>query len=262
MKFKTLLFDVRDSVARITLNRPEAVNTINVEMSKELMQAAMQCDEDPLIRAVLISGAGSIFCGGGDVKGFANQGERLPQHLKEITLHLHAAMSYLVRMDPPVVAAVHGSAAGAGMSLACACDVVLAAESARFTLAYTGIGLTPDGGATYTLSRLVGLKRTLEMALTNRLLSAKEALDWGIVTRLVPEKDLIVEARTLADRLAAGPTKAFGATKRLLQSGLTESFESQMKHESRSIAEIARTEDGREGIAAFLEKRAPNFKGQ
>ncbi|MCJ7685162.1 MAG: enoyl-CoA hydratase [Desulfobacteraceae bacterium] len=262
MKFKTLLFDVRDSVARITLNRPEAVNTINVEMSKELMHVAMQCDEDSLIRAVLITGAGSIFCGGGDVKGFASQGENLPHHLKEITTHLHVAMSYLVRMNPPVVAAVHGSAAGAGLSLACACDMVLAAESAKFTLAYTGIGLTPDGGATYTLSRLVGLKRTLEMALTNRLLSAQEALDWGIVTRLVPEKDLLTEARTLADRLAAGPTKAFGATKRLLQSGLTESFESQMKHESRSIAEIARTEDGREGIAAFLEKRAPNFKGQ
>ena len=262
MKFKTLLFDVRDSVALITLNRPEAVNTINVEMSKELMHVIMQCDEDPLTRAVLISGSGSIFCGGGDVKGFANKGENLSHYLKEITAHLHVAMSYLVRMDPPVVAAVHGSAAGAGLSLACACDIVLAAESAKFTLAYTGIGLTPDGGATYTLSRLVGLKRTLEMALTNRLLSAKEALDWGIVTRLVPEKDLIPEAKALAIQLAAGPTKAFGATKRLLQSGLTESFEGQMKNESRSIAEIARTEDGREGIAAFLEKRAPNFKGQ
>ena len=262
MKFKTLLFDVRDSLARITLNRPEAVNTINVEMSKELMHVVMQCDEDPLIRAVLISGAGPIFCGGGDVKGFANKGENLPHYLKEITAHLHVAMSYLVRMDPPVVVAVHGSAAGAGLSLACACDMVLAAESAKFTLAYTGIGLTPDGGAIYTLSRLVGLKRTLEMALTNRLLSAKEALDWGIVTRLVPEKDLITEAKALASQLAAGPTKAFGATKRLLQSGLAESFEGQMKNESRSIAEIARTEDGREGIAAFLEKRAPNFKGQ
>jgi len=262
MKFKTLLFDVRDSVARITLNRPEAVNTINVEMSKELMHAAMQCDEDPLIRAVLITGAGPIFCGGGDVKGFANQGENLPQHLKEITTYLHVAMSYLVRMDPPVVAAVNGSAAGAGFSLACACDMVLAAESTGFTLAYTRLGLTPDGGATYTLTRLVGLKRMLEMALTNRLLSAKEALDWGIVSRVVPEKDLITEAEALASQLAAGPTKAFGATKRLLQNGLTESFEGQMKHESRSIAEIARTEDGREGIAAFLEKRAPNFKGQ
>ncbi|MBW2169072.1 MAG: enoyl-CoA hydratase/isomerase family protein, partial [Deltaproteobacteria bacterium] len=151
---------------------------------------------------------------------------------------------------------------GAGLSLVCACDMALAAESARFTMAYTRAGLTPDGGSTYTLTRLVGLKRTLEMALANRLLSAEEALDWGILTRVVPEKDLITEAKALADRLAEGPTKAFGATKRLLQSGLTESFEAQMKNESRSISEMARTADGREGISAFLGKRTPNFKGQ
>jgi 2-(1,2-epoxy-1,2-dihydrophenyl)acetyl-CoA isomerase len=167
-----------------------------------------------------------------------------------------------VRMDPPVVAAVHGSAAGAGMSLACACDMTLAAESAKFTMAYTGIGLTPDGGATYTLPRLVGIKRTLELALTNRLLSAEEARNWGIVTRVLPEKDLIKEATALAGRLAAGPTKALGATKRLLQSGLTESFEGQMKNESHSISEMARTADASEGISAFVEKRTPTFKGQ
>jgi len=262
MQFNTLLFDLKDNVGHITLNRPEAANTINLELARELMYAIMQCDEDPLIRAVLISGAGPLFCAGGDLRSFADQGENLPHHLKEITTYLHVAMSYLVRMDPPAVAAVHGSAAGAGLSLACACDMALAAESARFTMAYTRLGLTPDGGATYTLTRLVGLKRTLEMALTNRILSAEEALDWGIVSRVVPEKDLITEAKALAGQLAAGPTKTFGVTKRLLQSGLTESFEAQMKYESRSIAEMARTADGREGIGAFLEKRAPNFKGQ
>ncbi|MFH1240802.1 MAG: enoyl-CoA hydratase-related protein [Pseudomonadota bacterium] len=262
MQFKTLLFDVKDSVAHITLNRPEAANTINIELARELMYAAMQCDEDPLIRAVLITGAGPMFCGGGDLKSFGDQGENLPRHLKDITTYLHVAMSYLVRMDPPAVAAVHGSAAGAGLSIACACDIVLAAESARFTMAYTRAGLTPDGGSTYTLPRLVGLKRALELALTNRLLSAEEALNWGIVIRVVPEKDLITEAKALAGQLAAGPTKTFGATKRLFQSGLTESFETQMKNESRSIAEMTRTEDGREGISAFLGKRAPNFKGR
>ena len=262
MQFKTLLFDVQDSVAHITLNRPEAANTINLELAKELMYALMQCDEDPLIRAVLITGAGPMFCGGGDLKSFNDQGENIPHHLKEITTYLHASMSYLVRMDPPVVAAVHGSAAGAGLSLVCACDMVLAAESARFTMAYTRLGLTPDGGATYTLTRIVGLRRTLELALTNRLLSAEDALNWGILTQVVPEKDLFTEAKALAGQLAEGPTKAFGATKRLLQTGLTESFEAQMKNESLSIAEMARTGDGREGIRAFLEKRTPNFKGQ
>jgi 2-(1,2-epoxy-1,2-dihydrophenyl)acetyl-CoA isomerase len=262
MQYKTLLFDVRENVAHITLSRPEAANAINLELAKELMYAAMQCDEDPLIRAVLIKGSGPLFCAGGDVKSFAEKGDDLSNYLKELTTYLHGAMSYLVRMDPPVVAAVHGSAAGAGMSLACACDMTFAAESARFTMAYTRIGLTPDGGATYTLTRLVGLKRMLELALTNRLLSAEEALQWGIVTRVLPEKDLIKEATALAGRLAAGPTKAFGATKRLLQSGLSESFEGQMKNESRSISEMARTTDGREGISAFLGKCTPNFKGQ
>ncbi len=262
MQFKTLLFDVRDNVAHITLNRPEAANAINLELAKDLLYALMQCEEDPLIRAVLISGAGPMFCAGGDLKSLADKDENISHHLKELTTYLHVAMSYLVRMDPPAVAAVHGSAAGAGMSLACACDMVLAAESAGFTLAYTRLGLTPDGGATYTLPRLVGLKRTLELALTNRLLSAEEALNWGIVTRVVPEIELIKEATELAMRLAAGPTKAFGATKRLLQSGLADSFEGQMKNESRSISELARTEDGHEGISAFLGKRKPKFKGQ
>jgi len=262
MQFKTLLFNVQENVAHITLNRPESANAINLELAKDLMHAVMKCDEDPLIRAVLITSAGPMFCAGGDVKRFAEKGENLPYYLKEITTHLHVAMSYLVRMDPPVVAAVHGSAAGAGMSLACACDMTLADESARFTMAYTRVGLTPDGGATYILTRLVGLKRTLELALANRLLSAEEALNWGIVTRVLPEKDLIKEATALAGRLAAGPTKAFGATKRLLQSGLTESFEGQMKNESRSISEMARTADGREGISAFVGKRTPKFKGQ
>jgi len=263
MKFKTLLFDIQENVAHITLNRPEAANAINLDLAKDLVSAVMKCDEDPLIRAVLITGAGPMFCAGGDVKSFAGKGgEELPYLLKEITVYLHVAMSYIVRMDPPVIAAVHGSAAGAGMSLACACDMTLAAESARFTMAYTRLGLTPDGGATYTLTRLVGVKRTLELVLTNRLLTAEEAFQWGIVTRVLPEDDLIKEATALAVRLASGPTMAFGSTKRLLQSGLTESFEGQMKHESHSISQLARTADGGEGIKAFVEKRKPQFIGK
>jgi len=262
MEFKTLLFNVQDGVAHITLNRPKAANTINLELARELLEALMECDKSPLIRGVLITGSGSMFCAGGDLKEFADQGENLPHYLKEVTTYFHAAMSYLVRMDPPVVAGVHGSAAGAGMSLVCACDMVLATESARFTMAYTRVGLTPDGGSTYTLTRLVGLKRTLELSLTNRVLSAEEALNWGIINRVVPEKDWITEAKAIAGELAAGPTKAFGETKRLLQSSFSESFESQMMNESHSIAEMACTSDGRKGISAFLEKRKPNFHGK
>ena len=262
MQYTTILFDIRDNIAHITLNRPEAANSINPEMGSDLMHATIRCSEDSEIRAVVITGTGSIFCNGGDLKSFAAQGEHLPYNLKEETTYLHAAISRLARMDPPVIAAVNGSAAGAGMSLACACDIVVAAESARFTMAYTRVGLTPDGSSTYFLPRIVGLKRALELTLTNRVLSAQEAFEWGIVTRVVPDAELLTQASALAAQLAAGPTKALGAAKRLLHSGFDETLETQMEHESQAIANIARTADTREGITAFLEKRAAEFRGQ
>ena len=262
MPYSNLLFDVHNNVAHITLNRPEAANSINMEMVTDLMHAAIQCGENPEIRTVLITGNGAIFCGGGDLKSFAAQGKHLPYHFKEITIYLHAAISRLTRLDVPVIAAVCGSAAGGGMSLACACDIVIAAESARFTMAYTKAGLTPDGSSTYSLPRIVGLKRALELTLTNRVLSAQEALDWGIVTRVVPDADLLTEARALAEKLAAGPTKALGASKRLLHNSWSETLETQMELESQSISNMAHTADGNEGIAAFLEKRTPKFIGK
>jgi len=261
MQYATILFDVRDHVAHITLNRPEAANSLNREMASDLMHAVMRCSEDSAIRAVVITGTGPMFCSGGDLKEFAAQGEHLPYHLKEVTTYLHAAISRLTRMDPPVVAAVNGSAAGAGMSLACACDIVVAAETARFTMAYTRVGLTPDGSSTYFLPRLVGLKRALELTLTNRVLSAQEALEWGIVTRVVPDTELLAQAHALAAQLAAGPTKTLGSSKRLLHTGWTETLETQMEHESQTIADMARTADASEGITAFLEKRTAKFGG-
>jgi len=262
MQYTALLFDVRDSIARITLNRPDAANALNADMAKDLMHAALQCDADPAIRAVIITGAGRMFCAGGDLKSFAAQGEKLAYHFKEVTTYLHAAMSRFTRMNAPVIAAVNGTAAGAGMSLACACDLVLAAESAKFTMAYTRAGLTPDGSSTYFLPRIVGLKRALELTLTNRLLSAQEAQEWGIVTKVVPDAHLPAEANALAAQLAAGATGALGAAKRLLHSGWSETLETQMEHETQAIAARAHTADGREGITAFLEKRAPRFTGK
>ena len=262
MDYTTLLFGVRDNVAHITLNRPEAANSINEEMGKDLMHAALRCDEDPEIRAVLISGAGKIFSGGGDLKAFSAKGNQLPYHVKEITTYLHAAMSRLTRMDAPVVAAVHGAVAGAGMSIAVACDIVVAAETTRFMVAYTRAGLVPDGSSTYFLPRIVGLKRALELTLTNRMFSAQEALQWGLVTRVVPDNELLTQASAIAVQLAAGPTRAYGISKRLLHSGWTETLETQMENESQAIANSARTADAREGITAFLEKRPPRFKGQ
>ncbi len=262
MTYETIDLTVRDSVAHLTLNRPDAANSITVELARDLMHATLQCDEDPTVRAVVLTGAGRMFCGGGDLKTFATKGDDLPRYLKEVTTYLHAAVSRLTRMNAPVIAAVHGSAAGAGMSLACAADIVLAAEGAKFTMAYTRAGLTPDGSSTYFLSRIVGLRRALDLALTSRLLSAAEALALGIVTRVVPEAELFDQARTLAATFAAGPTQAFGATKRLLHAGWTGTLETQMELETRAIADVARGHDAREGIAAFVAKRPARFSGR
>ncbi|MCA1716040.1 MAG: enoyl-CoA hydratase/isomerase family protein [Actinobacteria bacterium] len=260
-EYNTLDFDVRDGVAHITLNRPDAGNALNLELAQELLRAVMRCDEDPEVRAVVLAGAGRMFCVGGDLRSFTEQGEQLSHHLKEVTTYLHAAISRMARMDLPVVAAVHGAAAGAGLSLTCACDLVVAAESARFSMAYSKAGLTPDGSSTYYLPRLVGFKRAMELVLTNRELSAQEAVEWGIVTRAVPD-DLSEQAAELASQLAAGATKALGAAKRLLHIGWTETLETQMEHETQTIADIARTADAHEGIAAFMEKRPPEFTGE
>jgi len=262
MEYSTLLFDVRDSVATITINRPEAANALSGDSARELSDAALRCDVDPDVRAVLITGAGKTFCPGGDLNEFSAHPDDLHAYITEMATYLHTAVSRLRRMDPPVVAAVNGVAAGAGMSLAIACDIVLAAQSARFTLAYTRVGLTPDGSATYSLPRIVGAKRALDLTLTNRMLSAQEAADWGIVARVVPDDKLLDEARQLAARLASGPTAAFGKAKHLLERAWTETLETQMEAEARTIADSARTADAREGITAFLEKRPPHFKGQ
>ncbi len=262
MEYSTLLFDVQEGVAQITLNRPEALNSINLELARDLMYAVLRCDEDPKIRAVVIHGAESQFCAGGDLKTFAAMKEHLPYYLKEVTTYLHAAVSRLIRMDPPVVAAVRGHAVGAGMGLAMACDVVIAARSARFNMAYTRVALTPDGSSTYFLPRIVGLKRALELTLTNRMLSAQEAFEWGIVTKVVTDEQLLAEAQALAKQLAAGAPKALGAAKRLLHGGWTETLETQMEHESQTIGAMAHTSDTHEGITAFLEKRSPKYRGE
>lgn len=261
MSFETLLYETRDGVAYITLNREDAANAINLEMGRDLMLAALRCDEDPGVRAVLIRAKGKIFCAGGDLGSFSSAGEGMPRLLKELTTYLHAAISRFARMSAPVVAAVHGSAAGAGFSLACASDLLMCAESAKFTLAYTRVGLTPDGSSTYYLPRLIGTRRALELMLTNRVLSSQEALAWGLVNRVVADDQLAQESEGLARQLATGPTLAFGGVKQLLLSSANESLETQMEHEARAIADAARSSDAQEGIEAFFAKRRAKFNG-
>ncbi|HLY29546.1 MAG TPA: enoyl-CoA hydratase-related protein [Ktedonobacterales bacterium] len=259
MPSANIALDIHDHIARLTLNRPEAGNALTLTMARELMEAALQCGEDPTVRVVLLTGAGNTFCAGGDLKSFAATGDQLPRHAKEITTYLHAAISLLTRMQAPVIAAVQGSAAGGGMSLTCACDLVLAAESARFVVAYTRIGLTPDGSASYFLPRLIGLRRALELTLTNRPLSAQEAYDWGLVNIVTSDAELLSRAEALAAQLATGATYAQGVAKRLMRLSWNETLETQMATESQAIADAARLADAHEGIAAFLEKRPPRF---
>lgn len=255
--YEFLQLSVEEGVATIVLNRPPA-NALNAQMTYELFQAAVYCSATPAIRAVVLTGADKLFCAGGDLPEFA-AADNLDAHLKVMTTHLHAAVSRFARMDAPLIGAINGTAGGAGFSLACACDVTLAAESAKFTLAYTAAGLTPDGSSTYHLPRLVGLRRAVELALTNRRLSSAEALEWGLVNRVVPDDQLLAEAHKLARQLAQGPTAAFGATKRLLANALNESLETQMENEAQSIIAIGKTADAQEGIDAFLNKRVPEF---
>jgi 2-(1,2-epoxy-1,2-dihydrophenyl)acetyl-CoA isomerase len=223
----------------ITLNRPDAYNTLNLALGRDLFDAVLAVDEDPEVRCVIITGAGKAFCGGGDVKDFEENLPRFGAFAKELTTYVHGAVSRLVRTQKPVVMAVNGVAAGAGFSLAISGDLVLAAESARFTMAYSKIGATPDGSSTYFLTRLLGLRRALELYLTNRVLSAKEALEWGLVTRVVPDAELATATTSLAKELTQGPTKAFGAAKILFQHSTQESLETQLELESQPIAASA-----------------------
>lgn len=251
-----------DGVARLTLNRPASGNALNLELATALMQASIDCDEDPKVRAILITGAGRLFCAGGDVASFADAGETLPALLKQITTHAHAAITRLARTEKPVITALNGPIAGGGVGLALVGDIVLMAPEAHFTLAYTGLGLSPDCGASWFLPRLIGYRRTQEACLTNRRIGAEEAERIGLVTRTVATGTLADEADTVARQLASGPTLSLGATKRLLLDSANQSLETLLDAESRSISAQSRTADGREGIAAFSQRRAPQFTGE
>jgi 2-(1,2-epoxy-1,2-dihydrophenyl)acetyl-CoA isomerase len=250
--------EVRDHIAHLTLARADAANTMNLQFGREFLAAAIAIRTDPRVRAVLLTGEGKNFCFGGDLRGMVASGGDVAAFLTELTTNLHAGMAHLLRASAPVVAAVNGTAAGAGLGLVLAADLAIAARSAKFAPAYTGVGLTPDASTTFLLPRAVGYKRAMELFLTNRVLDAEQALDWGLVNQVVENDQLSDTAAALVARLAAGPTHAYGALKALIaesQPGL----EGQLARESRTIAERGVSAEGREGIAAFLEKRTPNF---
>jgi len=261
-KLDTVDLAIDAGIARLCLNRPDAANTLNVAMSGDILAAAKRCAADAAVRAVILSGAGKMFSGGGDIAEFHAAGEGFERALRDITANLHAAMGIMMQMNAPVVSALRGACAGGALGLALSADIVLASENARFVTAYTAIGMSADGGATYLLPRLIGLRRTQELFLTNRRLGAAEALELGLITEVVGDDALDARAEEVARMLADGPTQAYGAIKRLLATSLQSPMEAQMAFEARTMAAMASTADGREGIDAFASRRKPAFKGR
>jgi 2-(1,2-epoxy-1,2-dihydrophenyl)acetyl-CoA isomerase len=254
-----LLFEQEGAVARLTLNRPAAANAIDMSLARELMLAAIRCDEDESIRCVLITATGRFFCAGGDIRGFVAAGASIASLLKEMTAYYHMAVARFMRMNKPLIVAVNGTAAGAGFSLALIGDLVIAARSAQFTAAYTALGVSSDGGLSWFLPRLIGLRQAQELVITNRVLSAEDALSLKLITRVSENEALSQDAMRAAQELAAGPTKAYGSIRRLLLRSSESSLESQLEEESRALAETASSAHGREGISAFIAKRKADF---
>ena len=263
-EFEYLRLEISEGLAIITLSRPESGNALHGEACAELEQAAaLLTERNADIRAVLLNAEGKSFCVGGDIKAMtACSSEELPSTLRAMAEKFHNGVLALSRLDAPLVAAVRGAAAGAGLSLVASADYVIASTNARFLLAYPVIGLTPDGGGTWFLPRVIGLRRTAEMMLDNRVLDACEAVNWGLVTCVVDDAALDDEALALARRIASGPTAAFGRIKRLLAVSLGSDLASQLDRELASIAAAGATSDATEGIVAFTERRAAIFSGK
>lgn len=249
---------IADGIGRLTLTRPEAGNAMSWDLIDELAFATETLANDTGVRAVLLTAEGKNFCVGGDIQAFASQAAPA-DFVRRLAHRLHESVSRLTRLPAPVIVAVQGAAAGAGFSLAALGDLVLASENASFTLAYTGIGLTSDGGATWSLPRLIGMRRTQELAYTNRRLTSAEAEAMGIVTRVVPNDALLAEAEALARRIASGPTQAFAAVKRLLEEGQLRMLPDQLDAEAEAIGAAVGTDDAQGAIKAFLVREKPVF---
>ncbi len=259
---ETVDFEQRDGVGWIRMNRPESFNAFNLAMSRDLLAAANHCGAEKSIRAVVLTGAGRAFCAGGDVQEMhlhLEETGRADKLLRRLTVGLHAFVAEIVRMEKPVIAAVNGVAAGAGMSMSLACDMGLALEGCRFVLAYTNIGLVPDGGSSYLLTRLVGYRKAMEIAYLNEPIDSAEALRLGLVNRVLPADAFEEEVNRIASRLAEGPTATYGRARNLMRLGLVETLETQMENERQALVTASQSDEFREGIEAFMGKRKPDF---
>jgi 2-(1,2-epoxy-1,2-dihydrophenyl)acetyl-CoA isomerase len=255
-----------NGIATVTMNRPEARNALSMEMRQQLNDAFHDLEADDSVRCVVLTGKGDHFMAGGDVKGMGESIQRSAKEIrKEFTLRihdLHPIMFAMRRMPKPVIASCRGASAGAGVSMALACDLVIASEDAFFTLAYCKIGTSPDGSSSFHLPRAVGIKKAMEIALLGDRFDAKAAKDMGMINFVVKDADLDSETQKLATRLANGPTHVYGNTKALLYRSLESEFESQLQAEAEYFADCASRADFKEGVTAFIEKRSPVFTGK
>jgi 2-(1,2-epoxy-1,2-dihydrophenyl)acetyl-CoA isomerase len=262
MSYEHLIWEQDGGAARITLNRPETLNAWHADFGRELKQALESDAADPSVRAVLITGAGRGFSSGADLKaGFDPAEDGKPDVAKELNDTYHPIMEALRGLEKPIVAAVNGPAVGIGASLAFACDLILAAESAYFGLAFVNIGLMPDGGSTLFVPAAVGKARAFQLALLGERVQAQRALDWGLINFVHPDDRLLDEADALVKRLAAGPTRSYASSKKALNRMLYPDLRGQLSLEAELQHALARTQDFQEGTLAFLEKREPAFQG-
>jgi 2-(1,2-epoxy-1,2-dihydrophenyl)acetyl-CoA isomerase len=264
MPYETIELNADSGVLEVTLNRPERLNAWNRQFGEELRSVILEDAADSSVRAVLITGAGRGFSSGADLKDMLEQaasGGPPPDVGEMLRERYHPIITGIRELPKPVVAAVNGPAVGIGCSLALACDLVWAAESAVFGLAFVNIGLIPDGGSTFLVPAAVGKARALEMALLGEPVPAARALEWGLVNRVVPDGKLLDETRSLAHRLAAGPTLSYANSKRALNNSLLKIMEEQLDLEAEIQSKMAQTADFGEGVRAFVEKRDAEFKG-
>ena len=254
-----VLLDMARGIATVTLNRPLNGNAINLELARALMHAMHDCERDASVRVVTLRGAGKMFCTGGDLKAIESHGSGAAAYVRELLAYLHEALSAIARIPVPVIAGIHGAAAGAGFSLACAADLAIGTQSSRFLMAYTKVGLTPDGSSTWYLPRIVGLRRALQLTLLNRELTADEARDWAILGDVVADTALPAALASLAMQLAEGPTASYGSTKRLFRESFENPLETQLMHEMEAICAALDGGEAKVGMQAFLAKRPPRF---
>lgn len=259
--YETLLFSIKDSIATITFNRPDMMNAFDGRMADELEQVTEQVYLDDSIRAVLLNGSGHLFMAGGDIKFFCDRLGVMPAGVMKIVRTLNASIMNLMHMPKPVLASVHGSVAGVGISLMLACDLVVAAEHTKFTSAYSGIGISPDGGCSFQLPRLAGPKKAMEWLLLSDIFDAVEAKTHGLVNWVVPQDKLAEETQRILTRLTNGPTRSYKQIKKLVNSTWQNTIESQLEQEGRAFETCSATADFKAGVSGFLAKKRVEFKG-